>query len=130
MTDERTHRDMHWTPEDRARHKAIREKFQRERPTPEELFASGEYFGPVPQQAVFELVAALAALKQTREAAGLSLADVAARSGIDKAALSRLENGVSDNPTVLTLMRYAAALGKRLTWSLEDLPVDAKAVGR
>jgi transcriptional regulator with XRE-family HTH domain len=51
----------------------------------------------------------------------LSLADVAERSGIDKAALSRLENGVHDNPTVETLARYAAALGKKLTWSLQDL---------
>jgi DNA-binding XRE family transcriptional regulator len=112
---------MHWTPEDRARHKAIREKFQRERPSPEELFASGEYIGPIPQREFFELVATLAELKKSREAAGLSLADVAARSGIDKAALSRLENGVSDNPTILTLMRYAAAVGKRLTWSLQDV---------
>ena len=47
--------------------------------------------------------------------------DVAERSGIDKAALSRLENGVHDNPTVETLMRYATAIGKRLTWKLEDL---------
>jgi transcriptional regulator with XRE-family HTH domain len=60
-------------------------------------------------------------LKKAREAAGLSLADVAEKSGIDKAALSRLENGVHDNPTVETLMRYAAAVGKKLTWKLEDL---------
>lgn len=124
MASERIHRDMNWTPEDRARHKAIREKFQRERPTPEQLISSGEYIGPIPQPVFFELVAALAALRKTREAAGLSLADVAERSGIDKAALSRLENGVHDNPTVETLMRYAAALGKRLTWSLQDLPAE------
>jgi len=47
---------------------------------------------------------------------------LAERSGIDKAALSRLENGVHDNPTVETLMRYAAALGKRLSWTLQDEP--------
>ena len=64
---------------------------------------------------------ALHDLKTTRNAAGLSLADVAERSGIDKAALSRLENGVHDNPTVETLMRYAAAVGKKLVWKLEDL---------
>ena len=66
-------------------------------------------------------MAALNELKKNREASGLSLADVAERSGIDKAALSRLENGVHDNPTVETLMRYATAIGKRLTWKLEDL---------
>src|SRR5215212_10155364 len=111
MSGERIHRDMKWTPEDRARHKAIREKFQRERPTHQELIESGEYIGPIPHGVYLELRAALHDLKKAREAAGLSLADVAERSGIDKAALSRLENGVHDNPTVETLMRYAAALG-------------------
>lgn len=46
---------------------------------------------------------------------------MAERSGIDKAALSRLENGVHGNPTVDTLMRYAAAVGKKLAWTLQDL---------
>ena len=63
----------------------------------------------------------LAELKTARTAAGLSLADVAERSGIDKAALSRLENGIQANPTVETLLRYAAAVGKRLRWTLEDV---------
>jgi hypothetical protein len=36
--------------------------------------------------------------------------------------VSRLENGKQDNPTVATLMRYAAAVGKRFLWSYEDLP--------
>jgi DNA-binding XRE family transcriptional regulator len=117
---------MHWTPEDRARHKAIREKFQKERPSLEQLVESGDADPPIPLGIFLELRCVLLALKKTREAAGLSLADVAERSGIDKAALSRLENGVSDNPTIVTLMRYAAALGKHLTWSLQDLPADAK----
>ena len=69
-----------------------------------------------------DLLQALHELKTVREAAGLSLADVAERSGIDKAALSRLENGVQANPTVETLLRYAAAVGKRLRWTLEDVP--------
>jgi transcriptional regulator with XRE-family HTH domain len=36
---------------------------------------------------------------------------VADRSGIDRAAVSRLENGVYVNPTVDTLYRYAQAVG-------------------
>jgi DNA-binding XRE family transcriptional regulator len=119
---EHIHRDMKWSAEDRARHKALREKFQKERPTPAELLASGEYIGPLPHGVYLALRFAIHELKKAREAAGLSLADVAERSGIDKAALSRLENGVHDNPTVETLMRYAAAVGKKLTWKLEDLP--------
>jgi DNA-binding XRE family transcriptional regulator len=121
MSKERIFKKLDWTPEDRARHMAIREKFQKERPTMKQLLASGEYVGPIPLGVYFELRLALHELKKTREAAGLSLADVAERSGIDKAALSRLENGIHDNPTVETLMRYAAAVGKKLSFTLQDL---------
>ncbi len=62
----------------------------------------------------------IAGLRQRRELAGLSLGDVAERSGIDKAALSRLENGYCPNPTVNTLARYADGIGKRLKLSLAD----------
>jgi DNA-binding XRE family transcriptional regulator len=126
MSKERIFKKIDWTPEDRARHKAIRERFQKERPTMEQLLASGEYVGPIPLGVYFELRVALHELKKTRESAGLSLADVAERSGIDKAALSRLENGVHDNPTVETLMRYAAALGKKLSFTLQDLAPSRK----
>jgi ribosome-binding protein aMBF1 (putative translation factor) len=60
-------------------------------------------------------------LRQARESAGLSLDEVASRSGIDKAQLSRLENGRVADPRPSTLSRYALAIGKRLAWSLEDL---------
>ena len=36
------------------------------------------------------------------------------RTGIGRAALSRLENDATCNPTVTTLTRYADALGKKL----------------
>ena len=124
MSGERIFRDMNWTPEDRARHQAIREKFQRERPSLQQLVESGDCSPPIPHWLYLSVRLIVFELKKAREAAGLSLADVAERSGIDKAALRRLENGVHDNPTVETLMRYAAALGKRLTWSLQDLPAE------
>jgi ribosome-binding protein aMBF1 (putative translation factor) len=60
-------------------------------------------------------------LRQSRESAGLSLDEVAVRSGIDKAQLSRLENGKVPDPRSSTLARYARAIGKRLAWSLEDV---------
>ena len=59
-------------------------------------------------------------LKAIRERAGLSLADVAERSGIDQAALSRLENG-RGNPTARTLSRYCHALGGRICWGFEEV---------
>jgi ribosome-binding protein aMBF1 (putative translation factor) len=59
-------------------------------------------------------------LKAERERMGLSLADVADRTGIERSNLSRLENEAEANPTVATLSRYADALGKRLTIALCD----------
>lgn len=59
-------------------------------------------------------------LKEHREKAGLSLAVVAERSGIDQGALSRLENG-RGNPTIQTLMRYARAIGVRIGWNFEAI---------
>jgi DNA-binding XRE family transcriptional regulator len=60
-------------------------------------------------------------LRQARESAGLTLDDVASRAGIDKAQLSRLENGRVPDPRSSTLARYARAIGKRLAWSLENV---------
>jgi transcriptional regulator with XRE-family HTH domain len=52
-------------------------------------------------------------LKQAREEADLSLAAVATRCGLDRAAISRLENGLYENTTLTTLNRLARAYGKR-----------------
>lgn len=53
----------------------------------------------------------IARLRAERERLGLSLADVEERSGLRKSVLSRLENDKTSNPTLLTLQRYAAAIG-------------------
>ena len=50
------------------------------------------------------------------------MTDVENRTGIDKATLSRLETGKQTNPTVDTLVRYAAAVGKQLVLTLQDMP--------
>jgi len=50
-------------------------------------------------------------LKARRLEKGLTLADIAARSGIAKPNLSRLENNRRTAPTLDTLHRYAQALG-------------------
>ena len=62
---------------------------------------------------------ALKFLKAERQAQGLSLSDVEEKTGIGRAALSRLENKSETNPTVATLTRYAEALGKRLVVKFE-----------
>lgn len=60
----------------------------------------------------------VSALRAERERQGLTLADIARRSGMDRAAIHKLEVGVSRNPTLATLNRYADALGVRLEWTL------------
>jgi transcriptional regulator with XRE-family HTH domain len=45
---------------------------------------------------------------------------MAARMGMDRAAIRKLESGVHTNPTIGTLNRYLHALGKRLVVSLVD----------
>jgi DNA-binding phage protein len=99
------------TPEEQARIKAIRERFQRERPTHEELIASAEYDGPFPQDLVLSFLIAVAKLRAERERQGLTLAEVAQRAGLDAELLSRLESGEAMNPNLATLSRFAHALG-------------------
>jgi len=52
-------------------------------------------------------------LKQARQEADLSLAAVAKRCGLDRAAISRLENGLYENTTLTTLHRLTSAYRKR-----------------
>jgi transcriptional regulator with XRE-family HTH domain len=58
----------------------------------------------------------LDALRKERLRRGLGLGEVSQRCGIDRATLSRFENGLLGNPTVQTLTRIAEALGVRLKW--------------
>ena len=59
-------------------------------------------------------------MKGLHEAESLSLADVAERTGIDRAATCRLENGTHENPTSSTLNRDAEALGRRISFRVVD----------
>ncbi len=93
------------SPEERARIQAIRERFQADRPTHDDLIASGEYEGPIPPDALVSYFAAMAKLKSERQRQGLTLADISDRSGLDVGLLSRLENGKVVNPTLATLWR-------------------------
>jgi hypothetical protein len=122
------------TADERASERALRDKLQNERPSLEDLIRTGECDpdAVMTMGMYFDVQRALQALKRERERSKLSIGDVAARSGLDRAVVSRLENGKQDNPTVATLMRYAAALGKRFVWAYENqaeevVPREAKA---
>ena len=108
------------TPEQEAAEQAIRERFQRERPTLQDLVERGDIAAVFAMGEYWELRKTFAALRALREQQGLSISDMAERTGMDRAMISRLENGQVDNPTVATVTRYAKALGKRVVVSLED----------
>ncbi len=106
-------RSRRLTPKEAAKYKAIREKVTEE--LPDLIARHHERMASLDQ-----LQELLRQLKAAREAKGLSLSDVTELTGMDRSALSKLENGQRANPTVETLVRYAEAVGKRLVVSLTD----------
>lgn len=111
-------RKIERTAADRARLKAIRESIQKAKPTLADLAAKGEVI--VPLGSYLAVRQFLAELRQARQEKKLTLEQVAAKAGMDKAVLSRLETGKQPNPTVDSLFRVAAALGKTVGLRLED----------
>jgi DNA-binding XRE family transcriptional regulator len=101
------------TETERIRHRDIRREIEREK---SELIARGR----VAKQRHARLREAVGALKAAREALGLSLTEMKARTGIEKGNLSRLENAPNPNPTIDTLTRYADAVGKEVVITLVD----------
>jgi DNA-binding XRE family transcriptional regulator len=114
-----THSKPALTPEQQAAVKAIRARSKTERPGPDELIDRGELDELVPQGQFVELRDATVKLRQIREARGLSLTDASERSGMTRAAISKLENGWNANPTLDTLYRYATAIGARIKLTVE-----------
>jgi ribosome-binding protein aMBF1 (putative translation factor) len=94
----------------RKRAEQAREKLQHkpvmsELLTPQELDEGAPFY--------FVLRAYVKQLKEAREAAGLTLAEVSDRTGMAVESLSRLETGAQTNPTWKTLGLYANAVGRR-----------------
>lgn len=112
---------VNWSPEQRAEHRAIRDAFREWHPGPEELIASGEAARLGLNVIHSPADNVLGQLKASREAAGLSLEDLSVRCGISRDELWNLENGQCHNPAVDTVWRYAAAIGKRLILTTEDI---------
>ncbi len=118
MNGKRVQKKIAWTDEDRERHRKVRELFK-DKPTIDQLVASGELSGhTLPMCVYLEMLQLLHDLKKARESAGLSLTDLAQRTGMDKAVLSKMENGRHGIPTLPSLARYAQAVGMQLGFSL------------
>lgn len=62
-------------------------------------------------------------LRATREEYGMSLGEMQEETGMSRGRLSRLENRVTPNPTVLTLARIASAMELRIMVTLCPLEV-------
>ena len=105
---------------EKARLKAIRAKYQREKPSLADLTARGATVVPLGTYLAVQKL--LAELRAARQREGLTLEQVAERAGMDKASLSRLETGKQANPTVDSLFRVAIALGKTIGLRLESAP--------
>ena len=116
----RVYRKRQCSPEEKARIQAIREQFQSERPSLEDLVASGEYAEPVQHGVTLDAMRVASLLKRAREEAHLSLAEASKLCGLDRSAISRLENGIYENTTINTLSRLAGAYGKRFLVQLVD----------
>lgn len=118
MVSKRSPKKTARTPQELARLRKLRDRFQSDRPSLEALLATGDYHEPIPQTELLMMLKLAAELKKARCQQGLSLTDVAKRSGIDKAALSRIENGQNTNPTIGTLETIARSIGAKLHFRL------------
>jgi DNA-binding Xre family transcriptional regulator len=120
------HRKSVRTREEAARLRADRDRYQRERPPPEQLLAEGGHSRFVLLGELLLLHQVAAELKRERSRQNMTLAQLSRSSGIDQAALSKLENGRNSNPTLETLCRVAAALGKVIHCTFQDAPAAPK----
>ena len=99
------------TPEEKRRWRQAAEETEGQK---KEILAEGRQMKAARGRVQVAVCDAFKMLRAERQALGLSLSEVERRSGIGRAALSRLENETEPNPTVVTLTRYAEALGKQL----------------
>lgn len=105
----RINRGRRLTPEEAEKYRHLRDAVEKDKPA---IFARRAAHGRMLEELLRQLKAA-------RVAAGLSLADVRERTGMDRSAIAKLENGERANPTLDTLVRYAEAVGKRLVVSVD-----------
>ncbi len=114
----RVHRKRRLTKAEKQRDAEVRARFA-SRPSQDEL-PKREFTRPIKQGEYLAVLGFAAALKRMRLQSKLSLAQLARRSGIDAAAINRLENGLTANPTVGTLERLARSLGRRIEIDITD----------
>ena len=101
------------TPEQKAEERRIREMHRQNpiREVPADTMSGAD---------AAQMLRFVACLQREREGQGLSIEEIANRAGVDATVLSKLESGLSFNPTAATLFRIARALGKRLVLTVDE----------
>jgi Helix-turn-helix domain len=126
MASERFFTPTQFTPEQRAEHQAIRERFKH-RPSIQELLETGEIDPPVPASVHHDLTRMAATLKAMREAAGMSVEDAARASGFGATVdtIHDIDRGAFSGDAISAMFRLASALGWRVSVRMESEPVPA-----
>ncbi|WP_010588553.1 helix-turn-helix domain-containing protein [Schlesneria paludicola] len=116
------------TAEQREIAEQMREIAEKEKP---EILAEGRRVKAASQALSAHLRGVMVLLKAVRKSQGLTLDEMALRTGIQKASLSRLENSDDEsNVTINTLYRIAEALDYEIQVSVVPRPAPVKPVKR
>jgi hypothetical protein len=118
------------TSKELAELQAVRERFQREKPTLGQILAATGQTEAMPLGEYLHAKELLYALRRERERQQITLAQLAERTGYDSAVLSRLFTGRQANTTLATVGRIANALGKEVVHTLRDLPASLEITAR
>src|SRR5262249_6656188 len=110
------------TAEELSELRAVRERFQREKPTLEQILAATGQAEAMPLGEYLHAQGLLGALGRELERKQVTLAQLADRTGYDPSVLSRPFTGRQANTTLATVGRIANALGKEVMHALRDLP--------
>jgi ribosome-binding protein aMBF1 (putative translation factor) len=106
------------SPEEVARLREVRERYQREKPSTADLAARGAEFSTLGEVVLLRCLAD--ELRRERERQGLSLEQLAVRLHTSREELAAIEAGTVGQLTLGGLSRIAHALGKQVACSLVE----------
>jgi ribosome-binding protein aMBF1 (putative translation factor) len=106
------------SPDEVARLRELRERYQREKPSIADLEAQGAEFSTLGEVLLLRRLAD--DLRQERERQGISREGLAERLNLSSEALAEIEVGIVSKLRLGTLSRIAHALGKQIACSLVE----------
>lgn len=106
------------SPEEVARLRELRERYQREKPSIADLEAKGAEFATLGEVVLLRCLAD--ELRRERERQGLTREQLAGRLNLSPESLAGIESGTVGRLTLGVLSRIAHALGKQIAYSLVE----------